>query len=262
MTAAFAPAFIFDELGAHVDALLQGRDEVLLRRDGLPQLVAFGGLLRPLGVERGDVRRQLSEIGGENPVLALAQRRRDAVRPVDRRRRIEAMRLRAQERGLAAQDFRPRGSKLRARAFRVGQGRRAVELDQHVARLHERAVADANGLDLAGFQRLDDLDLSRRLKLALRGGDDVDAAEIGPGEGGDDEGADDPQEGDMDRRRRRLQDLERGREEFPVAEIHSRSLEPRQRARAGERAGWRSAPGRRAGPRRSRGHAAISAGWL
>ena len=41
----------FDELGAHVDALLQGRDEVLLRRDGLLQFVAFGGLLRPLGVE-------------------------------------------------------------------------------------------------------------------------------------------------------------------------------------------------------------------
>ena len=41
----------FDELRAHVDALLQGRDEVLLRRDRLPQFVAFGGLLRSLGVE-------------------------------------------------------------------------------------------------------------------------------------------------------------------------------------------------------------------
>ena len=92
------------------------------------------------------------------------------------------MRPRARERGLAAQDFRPRRSKLGARALRVGQRGRAVELDQHVARLHERAVADANRLDPAGFQRLDDLDLSGRLKLALRGGDDVDAAEIGPGE--------------------------------------------------------------------------------
>ena len=41
----------FDELRAHGDALLQGRDEVLLRLDRLPQLVAFGGLLRALGVE-------------------------------------------------------------------------------------------------------------------------------------------------------------------------------------------------------------------
>ena len=98
-------------------------------------------------------------------------------------RGIEAMRPRAQERGLAAQDFRPRGSKLGARAFGVGQGGRAVELDQNLARAHKRAVADENGLDPAGFQGLDDLDLSGRLKLALRGGDDVDAAEIGPGEG-------------------------------------------------------------------------------
>ena len=120
MTAALRARLLFDELRAHVDALLQGRDEILLRRDGLAQFVAFGGLLRPLGVERGDVRRQLSEIGGENLVLALAQRRRCVVRPIDRRNGIEAMRPRAHERGLAAQDFRPRGSELRARAFRVG----------------------------------------------------------------------------------------------------------------------------------------------
>jgi hypothetical protein len=31
----------------------------------------------------------------------------------------------------------------------------------------------------------------------LRGGDDVDAAEIGPGEGDDDEGADYPEESDI-----------------------------------------------------------------
>jgi hypothetical protein len=78
------------------------------------------------------------------------------------------VRPRAHERGPAAQDFRPRRRELRARAFRIGLGRRAVELDQHVPRLHERAVADANILDPAGLQRLDDLDLSCRLELALR----------------------------------------------------------------------------------------------
>ena len=41
----------FDELRAHGDALLQGRDEVLLRLDRLPQFFAFGGLLRALGIE-------------------------------------------------------------------------------------------------------------------------------------------------------------------------------------------------------------------
>ncbi len=182
----------FDELGAHGDALLKGRDEVLLRLDRLPQFVGFGGLLRALGVECGDIRRQLSEIGGENTGFALAQSRRDSVRPGDRRDGIEAMRPRARKRGLAPQDFRLRRRELGARAFPVGQGGRAVELDQHLARPHNRAIAGVDRLDPAGFQGLDDLDLSRRLKLALRGGDDVDAAEIGPGEGADDERADDP----------------------------------------------------------------------
>ena len=78
------------------------------------------------------------------------------------------------------------------RAFCVGQGRGIVELDQHFARLHERAVADADGLDLTRFQGLDDLHLSHWLKLALRRGDNVDAAEIGPSQRSDDEGANDP----------------------------------------------------------------------
>ena len=91
----FRARFLFDELGAHVDALLQGRDEVFLRRDGLAQFVGFGSFLSPFGVERGDGRGQLPEIGGENTGFALAQRRRCVVRPIDRRGGIEAMRLRA-----------------------------------------------------------------------------------------------------------------------------------------------------------------------
>src|SRR5258708_25929531 len=149
------------------------------------------------------------------------------------------MRSRAQERRSAAQDFCTSGGKLRACAFRVRKSRRAVEFDEDVPGLHERAVANAYGLDPAGFQRLDDLNLSCRLKLALRGGDDVDAAKIGPGEGSDDEGANDPQESDMHGRRRRLQDLERGREEFPVAESHPRALETRKRARNKQLGGTR-----------------------
>ena len=65
----------------------------------------------------------------------------------------------------------------------------------------------------------------------------------------------------MDRRGRRLQDLERRREKFPVAEIHSRSLEPRQCAReANVSAG--GGGGSAGGTGAKRRHAAISAGWL
>ncbi len=66
------PGLLFDQLRAHVDALLEGGDQVLLGRDGLAELVPLGGLLRPLGGERGLGRGQLPEIGGENLLLALA----------------------------------------------------------------------------------------------------------------------------------------------------------------------------------------------
>ena len=93
-----------------------------------------------------------------------------------------------------------------------------VEVDQHVARRTNDAIAARMCLDLAGLERLDDLDLASRLKLALRGGDNVDAAEIGPDERSDDKRADDPEERNPDRRRRRLQDLQRRRQKFAVAD--------------------------------------------
>jgi hypothetical protein len=63
----------------------------------------------------------------------------------------------------------------------------------------------------------------------------------------------------MDRRRRRFENLERRGEELPVAEIHSRRLEPRERAKGEHLDGTRLVAGRRGGDQR---HAAISAGWL
>ena len=68
----------------------------------------------------------------------------------------------------------------------------------------------------------------------------------------------------MDRRGRRLQDLERGGEEFPVAEVHSPSLawrlEPRERTRGQQLGGGTRFVAR--GRSGDQGHAAISAGWL
>ena len=168
------------------------------------------------------------------------------------------MRFRRDERGLPAQYFRPRGGKFGARPLGFGLGRRAVELDQNVACLDQRAVGDTDVFDPAGLHRLDDLDPPGRLELALRGGDDVDPAEIGPDQRRQDEGADDPQERDMDRRGRRFQDLERRRQEFPVAEIGPRPPEPRQRRERRGPGGATRRFCRRDGP--GRGHAAISAG--
>ena len=168
------------------------------------------------------------------------------------------MRLRRNKRGLAAQDFRPCRGEFGARALDIGLGARTVELDQHVAGLDQGAIGDANVFDPAGLQRLDDLDPPGRLELALRGGDDVDVAEIGPHEGRQDKGADGPQECDMDRRRRRFQDLERRRQEFAIAEIRPRRPEPRQRAQGRGLGGGPHRVCRRDRP--DCGHAAISAG--
>ena len=100
--------------------------------------LALTDLLPPLNPS---IRCQLRKIGGENPQLALAQRRRDIVGPIDFRRRIDPMRFRRDERGLSAQYLRLRGGEFGARPLGFGLGRRAVELDQNVAALTSEPLA-------------------------------------------------------------------------------------------------------------------------
>ena len=78
---------------------------------------------------------KLSEIGGENPLLALAQRRRRR-RPASRSPGAGSKRCdRALKSAVLRRRISARAEASSARApFGVGQGRRAVELDQHVAR--------------------------------------------------------------------------------------------------------------------------------
>ena len=52
-------------------------------------------------------------------------------------------------------------------------------------------VSDEDRRHLAGFEGLDHLDPPGRLDLAVRHGDDVDATEISPADGGDDKGGND-----------------------------------------------------------------------
>ena len=120
----------------------------------------------------------------------------------------------------------------------------------------ESAVDDVDRLDLAGLDRLDHLHAPRRLEFSLRDRDDVDATDIGPGDRDDDEGADDPDEGDLDRRRRRLEDFERGSEKFVILAGGC--------GRAADWPGGGEAAPFRGVDRRTNGfgHAPTSAGWL
>ncbi|MFC2255098.1 hypothetical protein ACETRX_36545 [Labrys portucalensis] len=70
-----------------------------------------------------------------------------------------------------------------------------VEREDHLALFDMAAVDGGQGLDLPRLQRLDDLDLPRRLELALRHRDDVDAPEVGPEQGDHHEDTDDHDQG-------------------------------------------------------------------
>ena len=230
---------LLEELGAHVDPGLKRGDEPLLRRDGLLQHVAFGGLLRALGVERGLGRGELAEVGRKDAVLAIAQGLGDVVRPIDGRRGSEGGRLRGGELRPAAQRLGPGGGKVLPRGLDVGLGLRPIEFDENVARLDQAVVGDVNGRDPARLDRLDHLDSAGRLEFALGGGDDVEAAEIRPGETDRDQRANDPQERHMHGRSRRLQNLQSRRKKLAVGEAPAARSQERERAPLGPLCGGR-----------------------
>ena len=208
----------FDQAGAHVDALLESRHKFLLACNGLLEHVAFGGLLRPLRVERRQRRAELAEVGRENPVFALAQGKADVGGPFDRRRGRQRPRARGSQRCLTTQGFHASRGEFRARCLNIGLGARPVEFDKNVARLHRAVVGDANARNPARLDRLDDLDPAGRLELTLRGGDDVDAAEIGPHNSNRDHDTNDPEERDMHGRSGRFQDFQSGSKELTVGQ--------------------------------------------
>ncbi len=248
-----------EELRAHVDALLQRRNQPLLVGDGRLEHVALGRLLRFLRPERGDRRRELAEVGGEHALFAGAKLGRDVAGPGDGGRRREVAGAPRRERLAAAHALGLRGGEIGSRLVHVGVRRRGVELDEHVSRPDLAVVDDMNGGDPPGLHRLDHLHPSGRLELALGCGDDVDAPEPGEAERDGDEPANRPQERNPHRGGRRLEDLEDRREKLAVRRRAARSPEkgPRRRGPADRR---------RAGFGRDDGagdllHAAISIGF-
>jgi hypothetical protein len=138
---------------------------------------------------------------------------------LDRGRRadIQIGEVHRPQRGLAPRDFRkPGGDRLGARRL-VGSRLDRIELDESVAARDMRPVPDIELEDLAGFERLDHLDAPLGLDLPLRHRMNVDKAEIRPGERDDGEGAERQEEGPACRRRRRLEDFERRRQELAIA---------------------------------------------
>ncbi len=251
------PAFELDQRLAHVHALLQRRDEVLLGFDGQAELVALGCLLPALGVVGRRLGLQLTEISREHLLLAIPEIGWDILRPGDLRRDKGSAALRRRQFGLPAKRLRSSGGIVRGRRLRLRLRLRGVELQQLVAGLHRSVVGHVDRRDLSGLQRLDHLDPAGRLELALCGGDDVDPAEIRPGQRDDDERAYDPDEGHPGRRGRRLQDFQGRRQKLAVGKVTVRAKQGRERSR---REGPRR--GLDADERSALAHEASSAGWL
>ena len=87
-----------------------------------------------------------------------------------------------------------------------------IELDQDVAGLDALTVAHMDRTHHAGLERLDGLGAAARNDLARRDGDDVDRADTRPGQRSAEHGDEGERNGAADRRGRRFDDLECGRQ--------------------------------------------------
>ena len=162
---------------------LQGRDERSSAVAMVCQPVPLGRLLRRLRVEAGEVAASCARSAASTRSSRCAKRPAYVVGPGDPWRRANpahrALSSAAVRRSASAFERR----KLRPRRLHVGLRCRRIEFDQKLAGLAPAGRSRPGSPHLAGLERLDDFDPADRLELALRGGDDVDAAEIGPGEG-------------------------------------------------------------------------------
>jgi hypothetical protein len=105
------------------------------------------------------------------------------------------------------------GEQLALRPLAVGLVHGGVELDQRIARLHALSVTHVDRTHHPDLERLDHLGAPARDDPARCRGDDVDRAERGPDERQAEQRDDGKTDRPSDRRRRRLDDLERGRQE-------------------------------------------------
>ena len=88
-----------------------------------------------------------------------------------------------------------------------------VELDEDLPGGDGLAVLDMDGANHSGLERLDHLGAPAGHDLSGRGRDDIDMAEARPGERHAEHGDDGDADGVAERRRRRLHDLQGGRQE-------------------------------------------------
>ena len=192
---------------AHIDLLLQQRDQRLDLGHHCRGGRTLGLLLRQLAAQRGDLAAMLGGLRCQVLALGGDEQRACPVRRMEIGERIGTV----GEGGAQPGDIELGGDEIALQVLALSPCDRRVELDQHIAGLHGVTVMHMDRADEADLEGLDDLRPSARDDLARRGGDDVDGADAGPGHGQHEHGNDRDTDRPPDWRRRCLDDLERRR---------------------------------------------------
>lgn len=210
----------FHDLLAHQRGLFDHRQSGPEFGDDRGDLVGLGILLRDLLVERGELCGLLLGLRDHGGFGArhLIRRRFRWRREGGRRRR--GIQIGAQ--GHQPRHIEPRPQQVMADPVAIRQAGGAIEFDQDISGLDAVAIPDIDRRHHAGLQRLDHLDAADRHDLSLRGGDDVDASEGRPGQRDDEECNHRSGDGASRRGRRRLDDLQCGRQECTFGAAHPR----------------------------------------
>jgi hypothetical protein len=194
---------------ADVDALLEHRQHRLELIDARRHGRELGLLLRLLAIERSELGALLVDLLDQQLPLHRDQRPVRLLRRVERLRRIGIV---AQHR-LEARNVELDGGEVAAEMVALGLVDGRVELDQDLSGGNGLAILDVDRANHSGLERLHDLGAPAGHDLSRRGRDDIDMAEAGPGERHAEHGDDGNADGVAERRRRRLHDLEGGRQE-------------------------------------------------
>src|SRR5450756_243905 len=190
-----------DERQPRLQLVDGGRDLLGLRRllcDLLVERVNLAGLLLGLRQHRGP---------GAQHLVVRGLRRHE----VDRAHSGKAGAQRRQPRHVE-----PGAQQLDRDAVAFGGRNGVVDFHQRVTFAYLVAVGDMDRGYGAGLQRLDGLGAPGRHDLALRGRDDVDLAEAGPGQRHQQEADNGERYGAAGGRRRGLDDLQRRRQKFQL----------------------------------------------
>jgi hypothetical protein len=231
----FEPSSFFHESLADIYPWLDHGNHCFQLVDGCCSGGLLGFLLRLLTGECRDLGTMLGHLV-EQQLALRADERRVGIRgwPEVNQRIVSSGERRAQ-----AGDIELLGEEVAMQVIALCGVYRGIEFYQHVAGFDRLSVVHPDGTHHPGLERLDDLGAAARHDFSGGRSNDVDGTPGGPGQRCTEQQDDDRHDGAPNRRGRRFDDLERGRQErqlfgAPLAHMPKRNdLSPRRRSFSG-----------------------------